>query len=33
MEQEFDNEEKALGWLFGHGLKSGHTKIEKRSAE
>lgn len=27
---EHENEEKALGWLFGHGLRTGHTEIEKR---
>jgi len=30
---EFDNEEKALGWLFGHGMRTGHDEIEKRPAD
>lgn len=29
-EQEFENEEKALGYLFGHSLRTEHTEIEKR---
>jgi len=30
---ETDNEEKALGWLFGHGLRTGHDDIEKTEAD
>lgn len=34
-DEEFnaDNEEAAVGWIFGHGLRTEHIDIEKEPVE
>ena len=32
-EYECDNEDEAVGWMFGHAMSSGHDNIEKYESE